>query len=199
MPDDSYLAPTARGTAELRERGSRFLAVVAPATDETTAQAAVDELTAAHRDATHVCFAWRLGAPARERTTDAGEPRGTAGEPIRRTLEGAGLSDVVAVVVRWFGGAKLGKGGLARAYAGAVRAALAGLEVARRAPSLLLEVEVPYEQLGAFERLLKPGEVERRESEFGERARFRVAVRVAARSGFEASLAELGLVAKPVE
>ena len=68
----------------------------------------------------HHCWAWRLGAPPRERSSDAGEPAGTAGVPMLQVLRGAGLSDVLAVVVRWFGGTKLGKGGLARAYAAAV-------------------------------------------------------------------------------
>ena len=81
-----------------------------------------DAARASFPDATHHCFAWRLGWPPAERAADAGEPAGTAGQPILRALRGAGLTDVVVVVVRWFGGTKLGKGGLARAYAGATPA-----------------------------------------------------------------------------
>ncbi|MGH9381504.1 MAG: YigZ family protein [Thermoanaerobaculia bacterium] len=70
--DDTFQAPISSGEAELREKGSRFLAIVAPAADEAAARAVVDRLTADHHDATHVCFAWRLGWPPAERMSDAG-------------------------------------------------------------------------------------------------------------------------------
>ena len=73
----------------------------------------------------------RVGSPAVEGRSDAGEPAGTAGTPMLQVLRGAELSDVLAVVVRWYGGVKLGKGGLARAYAGAVREALDDFAAAR--------------------------------------------------------------------
>jgi hypothetical protein len=89
--------------------------------DEAGGAGAAAAIEAAHRDASHCCWAWRLGAPPRERCSDAGEPGGTAGPPILRALQTAELADALLVVVRWFGGTKLGKGGLVRAY-GAWRA-----------------------------------------------------------------------------
>src|SRR5687768_18408079 len=123
----SYTAPAGESRAEIREKGSRFLAVIGPAADEAAAKARLATLEREFPDATHHCWAWRLGSPPRERSSDAGEPAGTAGVPILQVLRGAGLSDAQAVAVRWFGGTRLGKGGLARAYAAAAREALQGL------------------------------------------------------------------------
>jgi putative IMPACT (imprinted ancient) family translation regulator len=108
-------------------------------------------------------------------------------------LRGAGLSDAMAVVVRWFGGTKLGKGGLARAYAAATREALAGLPVAARVPTVEVAVAVPYERVGAVKRLIHPPEVELVSEEYGEQARLVLAVHAARREGLAAALADLGI------
>jgi putative IMPACT (imprinted ancient) family translation regulator len=189
-----YRVPAAVARGEVRDRGSRFLAVVAPAVDEGAARAVVDALAREHDDATHQCWAYRLGWPPRERSSDAGEPAGTAGAPILRALAAAGLSDAVAVVLRWFGGQKLGKGGLARAYAAATRAALAVLPVAERAPGEDLEVAVPLARVGAVKRLLRPGEVELVAEEYAPaEARLRLRLRRGRRAALAAALADLGL------
>ncbi len=124
---DRLLSLGGPAEAELRVQRSRFLALVAPAADETAARAFIAEAARRHHDARHACWAWRLGrgsSPAEARNDD-GEPSGTAGEPILAALRRADLVDCVAVVIRWFGGVKLGTGGLARAYGGAAEAALA--------------------------------------------------------------------------
>jgi uncharacterized YigZ family protein len=171
-----YLAPAAPARAELRERGSRFLAILLPVEDEAAAHAALDAVAAEHDDATHCCWAWRLGAPARERANDAGEPRGTAGAPILRALQAAGLSDALLVVLRWFGGTKLGKGGLVRAYGAAARAATAGAPTRRRLRRLRVTLLPGYAQVGAVHRLLRPPEVELVEEIYAERVRVVLAV-----------------------
>jgi uncharacterized YigZ family protein len=193
---DGYRTPAGEARAELRDRGSRFLAVVRPAASEAAARAALAGLAAELPDATHHCWASRLGWPPAERSSDAGEPAGTAGMPILQVLRGAGLSDAVAVVARWFGGTKLGKGGLARAYAGAVREAVAALPVALRVPAVELVLELPYERLGAVKRLLRPPAVELLEEAYGAAVRLRLAVYESARAGLEAALADLGLRAR---
>ncbi|MFL6193753.1 MAG: IMPACT family protein [Thermoanaerobaculia bacterium] len=189
----SYRAPAAESRAEVREKGSVFLAAIGPAADEAAAKAFLQSLEREFPDATHHCWAWRLGSPARERGSDAGEPSGTAGVPILQVLRGAGLSDAVAVVVRWFGGTKLGKGGLARAYAGATREALAGLAVAERVPTVTVDVEVPYEKVGAVKRLLRPPEVELEAEEYGATARLRLSVHEERLEALREALADLGL------
>lgn len=188
-----YNAPAGVAEAEIREKGSVFLAVVAPAATEEEAKAVLEGLARRFPDATHHCWAWRLGPDARERSSDAGEPSGTAGIPILQVLRGAGLSDAMAVVVRWFGGTKLGKGGLARAYAAATREALAGLPVAARVPTVEVAVAVPYERVGAVKRLIHPPEVELVSEEYGEQARLVLAVHAARREGLAAALADLGI------
>lgn len=198
--DEGYAAPVREARAELRDRGSRFLAVVRPAASEEAARAALAAVEAELPDATHHCWAFRVGAPDRpdrliERGSDAGEPSGTAGVPILQVLRGTGLSDVVAVVARWFGGTKLGKGGLARAYAGATRAAVAELPVVRRVPTVTLAIELPYERLGAVKRLIQPPRVELRDEAYGAQVRLVLEVHETERSTLEAALADLALQA----
>jgi len=193
----AYRAPLAEARAEIREKGSVFLAVIGPAADEAAAKAHLLRLEKEFPDATHHCWAWRLGAPPRERGADAGEPAGTAGVPILQVLRGAGLSDVMAVVVRWFGGTKLGKGGLARAYAGAARGALQGLTTVARVPTVRLAIEVPYDKVGAVKRLLRPPEIELEGEEYGAAARLVLAVHEERRDALTEALAELGIAPGP--
>lgn len=197
MTTAGYLGPVAAARGELREKGSRFLAVIAPAADEAAAQAVLAALAAEHPDATHRCFAWRLGAAPRERASDAGEPSGTAGVPILQVLRGRELSDVVAVVVRWYGGTKLGKGGLARAYAAAARLAADELRVERRFARVELALELPYERLGAVKRLVHPPEVELVAERYGERVELVLSVRADRRDELARALADLGVAAAP--
>ena len=185
--------PAGSAEAELREQGSRFFAFLAPAASREAALAFVEELRRRHPDATHHCFAWRLGWPPAERASDAGEPAGTAGQPILRQLAGANLTDVVGVVVRWFGGTKLGKGGLARAYGGATAAALERLVTREELPARELRLTLPYEQIGAVKRLLEPPEVVLVAERYAESAELRLRVADRARDAFVERLADLRL------
>lgn len=190
----TYAAPAGESWGEIREKGSRFLAWIGPAADEEAARAGLERLAREYPDASHHCWAWRLGAPPRERSSDAGEPSGTAGAPILQVLRGAGVSDVLAVVIRWFGGTKLGKGGLARAYAAAAREALAGLPTVLRVPTVRVTLEIPYEKVGAVKRLIHPPAVELEAEEYGERARLVLAVHEERRETLRQALADLGVV-----
>ncbi len=193
MAEDAYDVAGAAAAAELREKGSRFLARVEPARDERSAKERLAAMAREHPDATHYCWAWRLGSPAGERSADAGEPIGTAGEPILRALRGAGLSDVVAVVARWYGGTNLGRGGLARAYGGVARLALEEVPAVPRWRYESLEVDVPYDRLGALERLVQPPRVELANAEYGSRVRCSLRVVPSRRAALEEGLAALGL------
>lgn len=123
QPVPEVRVPLSRAEAEVRDRGSRFLARVAPAGSEVEAKRFRDEVKAEFHGATHHVWAFR-GADGLERWDDDGEPAGTAGRPILVAVRSAGLSDIVVVVTRWFGGTKLGTGGLARAYGAATDDAL---------------------------------------------------------------------------
>lgn len=128
-----YLTLAAAATAELEVRRSRFLCDIAPASSEEAARAFVEQVRSASRDARHHCTAYVIGADgATLRSNDDGEPSGTAGAPMLDVLRGRGLTDVVAVVTRWFGGTLLGTGGLIRAYGDAVSLALEGATVVAR-------------------------------------------------------------------
>jgi uncharacterized YigZ family protein len=128
-----YLTLAAPATAELEVRRSRFVCDVAPASSEEAAREFVEQVRSASRDARHHCTAYVLGADgATLRSNDDGEPSGTAGAPMLDVLRGHGLTDVVAVVTRWFGGTLLGTGGLIRAYGDAVSLALEGATVVAR-------------------------------------------------------------------
>ncbi len=114
-------------TTEIEIRRSRFIATIARADSEEQARAVVALARASYPDARHHCSAFIVevpGAQPVERSSDDGEPAGTAGRPMLEVLRGSGLSNVVVVVTRYFGGVKLGTGGLVRAYTDATNAAL---------------------------------------------------------------------------
>ena len=129
----------------LAVRHSRFLAQGVAAASPTAALSFVARVS--DPDATHNCWAYRIGAEYR--SSDDGEPSGTAGRPILAAIDGQGYDQVVVVVTRWYGGIKLGAGGLVRAYGGA---AAECLRVAERRPLVamqLLQLSCPFEDLGS--------------------------------------------------
>ncbi len=156
------LRPRQIATFRLREKASVFLAELHPAADAAARAGILAALRKRDHDATHHCSAWREGAPvAAWGSDDDGEPGGTAGAPMLRVLEGTELTDCLAVCIRWFGGTKLGTGGLVRAYTEALQGALeearggGALEAVRilrhgeiRVPAEL--AHLPFAVLGAF-------------------------------------------------
>jgi len=163
---------------EHRVRGSRFVGRAFAVTDEDEAAGCLREIRRAHHAATHHCWALRLGPdePTLERHDDGGEPAGTAGAPILALLHGRGLCRTLVVVTRYFGGTKLGTGGLARAYGEA-----AALAVDAAPPRTLVGIErfdvvCGWAEIGAVEAVLaRRGEVVRGvERDFGDRPRLRV-------------------------
>jgi uncharacterized YigZ family protein len=120
---DLFLVPARAAEFQFTEKRSRFLAAVAHTTSEGAAEELLHRERKRHHDASHHCYAWVIDGD--ERHHDAGEPAGTAGRPILDAIHSAGVSDVTVVVSRYFGGVKLGTGGLKRAYGEAARGALA--------------------------------------------------------------------------
>lgn len=156
MVDAAYRRP-ADGTtwdATLEIRRSRFLALAARVTTEEDARAFVATVRAGYPDARHHCSAFILhvdGANPVERSSDDGEPSGTAGQPMLEVLRGSDLQDVAVVVVRWFGGVKLGTGGLVRAYGDATREVLDRITVVRRELRALWTLSVYHADAGRLE------------------------------------------------
>ncbi len=139
-----------------RVKGSRFEAMAWPVGDDTQARSRLSEMGKDHPAATHLCWALRLrdGRSDVERTHDAGEPAGTAGLPILQAIRGAGLANVLVAVARYFGGTKLGKGGLARAYRQAARGALEGAPTVTAIERVRLRVTGPIERDGEVRHLV---------------------------------------------
>jgi putative IMPACT (imprinted ancient) family translation regulator len=148
---DAFATLADRATAELEERGSRFLAIAEPVLDRAGAEAFVARETRAQRSPTHVVPAFRL-RDGTEFCSDAGEPAGSAGAPLLAALGGAGLHDVAAVVARWYGGTNLGVGGLVRAYGGALALALDGAPRTRAERAAELVVRYGHDQTAAVMR-----------------------------------------------
>ncbi|MFT5285193.1 MAG: putative YigZ family protein [Planctomycetota bacterium] len=137
-----------------RIKGSRFVASVAPCSSMDSALELVERLRAVDKGANHHCWAVRLGAKGEQfRSNDDGEPSGSAGRPILLQLEGHDLTQLVVVVARWFGGTKLGVGGLMRAYGGAAGQALDNAKVRTVVITKRLIIEHPYECSGAVSAL----------------------------------------------
>lgn len=146
---DTLLQPA---TAETLIKKSRFLACVEPCADRAQAQARVAELRAAHPQANHVC--WALLAGGHSAANDDGEPGGTAGRPMLEVLRHQQLDGVLATVVRYFGGVRLGAGGLVRAYADAVAQALSGAARTPLQRRVALAAAVPLALEGLLRREL---------------------------------------------
>lgn len=170
-------------------KGSRFIACVAPATTEDEAAAFVASVRGEFSDARHVGYAWRLGAAGeRTRSSDDGEPSGSTGRPILMQIEGHEVTDTVVAVVRYFGGVKLGVGGLMRAYGGAAgqaldRAELKTVEV--RAP---LRCTFPYGDSGAVQGVLAAWDLTPTDEEYAEDVALTVHVGIGRVDAFEANL-----------
>ncbi|MFQ5748645.1 MAG: IMPACT family protein [Planctomycetota bacterium] len=122
LPEHARFVPARKGEGFHEDRGSRFLAFAFEVEDEGSFQKELAALRALHPKARHHCWAWRLGEA--HRFQDDGEPGGTAGRPIFQAIQASGLDRIGIVVVRYFGGVKLGTGGLARAYGTAATRAL---------------------------------------------------------------------------
>ena len=137
---------TIRGTAigEYEEKKSRFIAQLAFADSEEKAVAFLEQVRAANRTARHNVYAYRLREGSRERYSDDGEPAKTAGTPALEVLQHSGLTDLIVVVTRYFGGVLLGTGGLVRAYTIATARALENAEVVTVRSVVELEVTVDY-------------------------------------------------------
>ena len=148
-------------------KGSRFIATAAPVTDEGAARAFLAGVEAELPDATHHCWAWRIEEPAIDRAGDAGEPGGSAGRPILAQLVGRNLVDTAVIVSRWFGGTKLGVGGLVRAYGGAAALVLDNAVTVPRRRWVPVSVTHLYADGEAVERALSAWEVDELDVVYG--------------------------------
>ncbi len=178
--------------AEIVVEKSRFLCTIARVPDEVGARGVIDQVRKQHWNARHHCNAFIVGPDrAIEQSSDDGEPPGTGGPPILSVLRGRELTDVVAVVSRWFGGVMLGTGGLTRAYSDAARAALEEVGIVERVLQELCEVSVDIAAVGRLEHDLRSRGARVLGVEYTGEASLRFAVPPRARAVAEEIIAEL--------
>ena len=161
---------TVRGTAtgEYEEKKSRFIAQLSFADSEEAAVAFLEQVRAANRTARHNVYAYRLRAGNRERYSDDGEPAKTAGTPALEVLQHSGLTDLIVVVTRYFGGVLLGTGGLVRAYTDATKAAIEAADVVTVSVCVDIILEVPYSLYEQLCRIAEAAGAKLAESDFAE-------------------------------
>ena len=178
---------------ELIQR-SRFITTAAHAPDADAANAFVDSVRELFPDATHHCWAFVAGPPgstAHIGMSDDGEPHGTAGRPMLTVLLHSGVGEVVTVCTRYFGGVKLGTGGLSRAYAGGVKLLLQTLPTELKIKRVHVSVRVAYPHVESLQRLLDDLEVVVEHEEYGEEVRYQIAVPVMTLETLREQLAQL--------
>ena len=192
MRSDHYR--TLVSSAEFRHKieRSEFLGLAFPSTSDDQFFEELHRIEKKHFDATHHCWAFRLFAEgeSRQRSSDAGEPSGTAGKPILAAIEGADVHDVGVVVVRWYGGVKLGTGGLARAYRDTAAETLRTATLVDHFIYARYEVIVPYDMLSVAYRLVAPPDIILSAETFEEENVFSFDVRRSAAEAFERTLTE---------
>jgi uncharacterized YigZ family protein len=153
----TYHTVSQRGEAEWKDRGSRFIGIAVPVESTQAIKQALEQIREQYPRATHYCYAWRVGFTAHEfRANDDGEPSGSAGKPILGQLDSHGLTNVLLVVVRYYGGSKLGVPGLINAYKTAATEALQLAHIEERDRCHLLLLEFDYTIMNDVMRCLKP-------------------------------------------
>jgi len=150
---DVYYIPASSMEAETKVKKSKFIAGLIPVKSKEDAEQAYIEIKKKYYDATHNCFAYRIDAN-NMRYSDDGEPNGTAGKPILQVIDGRNLSEVLCVVTRYFGGTKLGKGGLIRAYSGAAQEVLNKVKIAKMIRSKKIKLRFGYDMENSIRNLL---------------------------------------------
>ena len=156
MSEQGLITVAGYAAAEFTEKKSRFIGHVAPAADEKEAQQFLERIRAEHKAANHNCYARVCGEnDSQQRSSDMGEPSGTAGRPILEAIKRAGLHNTVVVVTRYFGGILLGAGGLTRAYGKGAQLAIEAAQKVRRLPGRRCALSFDYGLLGRVETFLQ--------------------------------------------
>ncbi|NOX90672.1 MAG: YigZ family protein [Calditrichaeota bacterium] len=170
---DRYKVPSGEASAKITVKGSKFISHIFPAESKEEAETKYAQIKRRYHDATHNCFAYRIDEHT-FRYSDDGEPSGTAGKPILQVLDSAGLFEVLCVVTRYFGGTKLGTGGLIRAYGDAAKEALNQLKIGEKIRTTIIALFVDYNQENLIFRLLHQWSGKLVNSEYGEKIKVRI-------------------------
>lgn len=176
--EDVFKTITAPSEGLYKEKGSRFIALAFPVSTEEQIREILDGLKDKYYDARHHCYAWRLGAEKTLfRANDDGEPSSTAGKPILGQIQSKDLTDILIVVIRYFGGIKLGVSGLINAYREAASAALANAVVEERTVNVTLRIRFDYLVMNSVMKIIKDEEPEVLERNFGSECEMLLSIR----------------------
>jgi len=194
LPEDTYLTIEAPSEGLFRDKGSRFIAYAHPFGDESELKDVIAAVKAKHPKARHHCWAYRL-TPDRSvyRASDDGEPSGTAGRPILNVLLSKDITDILVVVVRYFGGTLLGVPGLINAYKTAAQEAIAAATLVEKNVTETLRIEFDYAQMNAVMRLVKEENLSILNRQFDIRCSMDVEVRKAQAEQIARKFEDLGI------
>ena len=182
---DTYRSIARRSEGLFKDNGSRFIALAYPVETEEQVKEIVSSLRKEYHDARHHCYAYRLGLDGEKfRSNDDGEPSGSAGRPILGQIDSLGLSDVLLVVVRYFGGIKLGIPGLIRAYKSSSADALANAEIVEKIAGKQFRISFDYLEMNSVKKVLKELGIPTFDEEYSQQCSLRARVRLSSEEEF---------------
>ncbi len=192
-PKDSFFTPAHPDQAELRIKGSRFIASIYPISSEREARDVIKEISSDYSNATHNCYAFKLdtGERIKVRSSDAGEPSGTAGSAILSVIDHSGITNVMVVVTRYFGGTKLGVGPLRRAYRDSAKAVIEKCDQKTKYHTDRFSFSIPYTLLKEVQNVLRIMEAVVVSQQFDEVAEYTVDVRKSLSKEFQGKMKQL--------
>ena len=180
------------GTGEIEEKKSRFIAHVEPVSTEEEATAFIAAMKKQYFDARHNCYAFVIGDNSElTRCSDDGEPSGTAGRPMLEVLTGEGITNVVCVVTRYFGGTLLGTGGLVRAYQAATKEGLNNSVIIEKRPGILIEISCDYTDVGKLQYTFANKGIRVLSSDYGADVLFKIVVDIDEKESIKKDLTEI--------
>ncbi len=192
MVADSYKTISAPAEGLFKDNGSRFIARAYPVETEAEVKEIVDSLKKEYYDARHHCYAYRLGyMKDRFRANDDGEPSGSSGRPILGQIDSLELSDVLVVVIRYFGGIKLGIPGLIRAYKTSTADALANAEIVEKIACRHFRIEFGYFEMNSVMKVMKDMDLPQRRQDFGVSCSLETSVRLSLEDDFRARIGNI--------
>ena len=182
---DTYRSIARRSEGLFKDNGSRFIALAYPVETEEQVKEIVSSLRKEYHDARHHCYAYRLGLDGEKfRANDDGEPSGSAGRPILGQIDSLGLSDILLMVVRYFGGIKLGIPGLIRAYKSSSADALANAEIVEKIAGKQFRISFDYLEMNSVKKVLKELGIPTFDEEYSQLCSLRARVRLSSEEEF---------------
>ncbi|HEX2970112.1 MAG TPA: YigZ family protein [Bacteroidales bacterium] len=182
MEDDKYKTISSFSQGLYKEKGSRFIAMAYPVREQSEIKPILDRLRKEHHEAKHHCYAWMLGADRTNyRVNDDGEPSGTGGKPILGQINSAGLTNILIVVIRYFGGTLLGVSGLINAYRSAAADAIKNNRITDQTLQEYYEIIFPYTSMNDVMKILKEENMGQSDQHFDIECKMKINFRASSR------------------